>query len=379
MALFAALLLAAPPLGAAREAETLPPSLEPAAAPFSFGPNATLLIVRVYSSAARDDEFVEVGNARSDPFDLAGWSLTDGEASAIFPADSVVPAGGRLLITRNSTSYREDTLAAADFTFEKGEARRMEGGVPRLADSGDEIFLLNSNGSVVDGYVWGDSPYDGPGWIGRPAEKMGRGEIAVRIRDANAVWLDREVAEDWEGLRRYRLGQSAFEFDGFELTSRRRRRCLARFPRIRARDDRSGRVHFHERTNRIRPCGCSPPRSPRARAAGWRPGRGNRRRRGRSHARTGQRRSRGSLARERRGRRETLPIPAREICRRRFGGRLDRVGKLRGRGIPQWTKGQSRLVGGRRGPQSRRGSRTGLRGGFRSATPGLDFERRGRQ
>src|SRR5437762_3494722 len=101
MALLIALLLAAPPLGAAREVEPLPPSIGP---------------------------------------------------------------------------------AAADFTFDRGEAREMEGGVLRLADAGDEILLLDANASVIDAYVWGDSSYTGPGWTTRPAEKMGRGEIAVRLR-----------------------------------------------------------------------------------------------------------------------------------------------------------------------------------------------------
>jgi phosphatidylserine/phosphatidylglycerophosphate/cardiolipin synthase-like enzyme len=216
----AALLLAAPPFWAAREAESLPPFPRPAAALFSSDHDAGLLLVRVYASAARDDEFVELGNAYAEEIDLTGWSLSDGEASAVFPLDSVIPPKGFLLVARNATSYAEDTLALADFTFETGEARRMEGGIPRLADAGDEVLLLDPNGSVVDGYAWGDSSYTGPGWTGRASEKMGRGEVAVRLRDATGAWIDRDRAEDWEGLRRHRLGQSAFEFAPFELTGR---------------------------------------------------------------------------------------------------------------------------------------------------------------
>ena len=215
--LLGALLVASPPPWAAREAESLPPSLQPAAAPFSPD-DARILIVRVYAYAARDDEFVEIANEGDEPVDLAGWALTDGEATSFLPVDSMLSGGGRLLVTRNATSYREDTLTTADFAFEDGEARHMEGGVPRLADSGDEIFLLDRAGSVVDGYVWGDSAYDGPGWMGRAAERMGRGEIAVRIRDAAGRWIDRDAAEDWEGSRRHRLGQSSFDFRPFELT-----------------------------------------------------------------------------------------------------------------------------------------------------------------
>jgi len=181
VALLAVLLLAAPPLGAAREVEPLPPSFGPAAALFSSGSALQVLLVRVYASAVRDDEFVEIENDREEALDLTGWTLSDGEAAAVFPFESIVPAKGRTLVTRNATSYAEDTLTAADFTFDRGEARAMEGGVLRLADAGDEILLLDANGSVIDAYVWGDSSYTGPAWTERPAEKMGRGEIAVRV------------------------------------------------------------------------------------------------------------------------------------------------------------------------------------------------------
>ena len=220
MALLAVLLLAAPPLGAAREVEPLPPSFGPAAALFSSGSALQVLLVRVYASAVRDDEFVEIENDREEALDLTGWTLSDGEAAAAFPFDSTVPAKGRTLVTRNATSYREDTLAAADFTFDRGEARAMEGGVLRLADAGDEILLLDSDGAVIDAYVWGDSSYSGLGWNGRPAEKMGRGEIAVRARAASEDWIDRDGAEDWEGPRHHRLGQSAFGLGEFEMTGR---------------------------------------------------------------------------------------------------------------------------------------------------------------
>jgi len=220
VALLIALLLAAPPLGAAREVESLPPSFGPAAASFSSGSVPQVLLVRVYASAVRDDEFVEIENDRDGALDITGWTLSDGEAAAAFPVDSIVPAKGRILVTRNASSYGEDTLAAADFTFDRGQARAMEGGVLRLADAGDEILLLDANASVIDAYVWGDSSYTGPGWTARPAEKMGRGEIAVRLRAASGEWIDRDGAEDWEGPRRHRLGQSAFSLGEFELAGR---------------------------------------------------------------------------------------------------------------------------------------------------------------
>jgi phosphatidylserine/phosphatidylglycerophosphate/cardiolipin synthase-like enzyme len=177
----------------------------------------SVLIVRVYASAARDDEFIELGNAGDLPIDLGGWAVTDREATARFPLDSILPARGRLLMTQNATSFSEDTLVPADFTFSRGDARRMEGGIPRLADTGDEVVLLAPSGAAVDVYAWGDSSYAGAGWTGRPAERMGRGEIAIRLRDPDGAWIDRDLADDWEGPRRHRLGQSSFDAEAFDL------------------------------------------------------------------------------------------------------------------------------------------------------------------
>jgi phosphatidylserine/phosphatidylglycerophosphate/cardiolipin synthase-like enzyme len=171
----------------------------------------------VYASAARDDEFVELGNPGDLPIDLARWAVTDREATARFPVDSILPARGRVLIAQNGTSYAEDVFAIADFALSGGDGRRMEGGALRLADAGDEVVLLDPSGSAVDVVAWGDSSYTGVGWTGRPAERMGRGEIAVRLRDPGGAWIDRDVAEDWEGPRRYRLGQSSFQAETFDM------------------------------------------------------------------------------------------------------------------------------------------------------------------
>ncbi len=205
----AAVLLLASPLWTERAA-TLPPFSSPSPVLFSSGSGAAVVLARVYANAARDDEFVEIASQSTEFLDLSGWSLTDGEATATFPPDSDLPPGGRLLIARNSTSYAEDALAAADFALEDGASRRMEGGVLRLADDGDEVRLVDPSGRIVDAYVWGGSSDAGEGWIGRPAEAMGRGEIAVRSRTELGGWIDSDGAGDWEGLRRHRLGQSTF-------------------------------------------------------------------------------------------------------------------------------------------------------------------------
>ncbi len=164
----------------------------------------------MYPNAARDDEFVELANPGTQDVDLGGWSLSDLEATATFPAGTILPPGGRLVATRNATSFLEDMRRPADLTYDRGEARLMAGDALRLADAGDEVLLQNAAGQVVDAFIYGSSPYAGPGWVGPPAPAPSRGAVATRESDGNG-FRDTDGAEDWDGLRAFRIGQSNFD------------------------------------------------------------------------------------------------------------------------------------------------------------------------
>src|SRR5687767_893388 len=90
-----------PPTAATADRDPPPPS---PAVSFS-GPSEGVRITRVYANAARDNEFVELANVGRTSVDLSTWSLSDLEATVTFPLDSILPAGGRIVITRNATSY----------------------------------------------------------------------------------------------------------------------------------------------------------------------------------------------------------------------------------------------------------------------------------
>ena len=214
--LLAAVVLASALLPGQAADGALPPA--PPAVP-SFSPDPGVLLVRLYPNAARDDEFIEVENGGSAPVDLGGWSLTDREETAVFPAATWISAGTHLVATRNATSYAEDVRSPADLTYDRGEVQRMEGGVLRLADAGDEVLLLDAAGGVADAYVYGTSAYVGPGWTGPPAHAPARGEIATRTASGDG-WQDTDGAEDWSGPRAYRLGQSSFDPPPVQIATR---------------------------------------------------------------------------------------------------------------------------------------------------------------
>ncbi|HYM39311.1 MAG TPA: phospholipase D-like domain-containing protein [Thermoplasmata archaeon] len=216
--LLAVVLLACPSLPQGRDADVELSTAAPAAPLFPAGATDAVLVTRVYPNSARDDEFVEITNLASVPVDLSGWSLSDCEATATFPSGTRLEAQARLVATKNSTSYEEDVRRPADFTYGQGDARRMAGGTPRLADTGDEVLLLDASGTVRDAFVYGASTYAGPGWTGPPAPAPSRGEVATRIAAAEGA-VDHDDAADWEGVRPYRLGQSEFDPQPLDVAS----------------------------------------------------------------------------------------------------------------------------------------------------------------
>jgi phosphatidylserine/phosphatidylglycerophosphate/cardiolipin synthase-like enzyme len=165
-------------------------------------------IAEVYYNAHRDDEYVAIENFSPTEEDIGRWILTDLEGYVAFPIGTSIPSRNTLYVTRNSTSFFEDSLFQADFQYENGDAESMViiGNIPQLNNDGDEIILMDDHGRVIDTFVYGQSSYDGSGWVGDPAEALWKGKVAKRSSDTNS-------STDWTGLREYGIGQSDFEGD----------------------------------------------------------------------------------------------------------------------------------------------------------------------
>jgi phosphatidylserine/phosphatidylglycerophosphate/cardiolipin synthase-like enzyme len=159
-----------------------------------------------------------IANPASGPLDLSGWRLTDREGAIEFPGNAMSAGGARAVVARNATSYFEDTLDIADYTYGPGNATAMVivGRIPQLANDGDEVLLLDRTGAVVDAFVYGSSTYTGAGWSGAGAAKVPKGKRAVRASVAGTL-QDTNSVTDWDSMRSYGLGQSEIPLRRFEI------------------------------------------------------------------------------------------------------------------------------------------------------------------
>ena len=161
--------------------------------------------INYHSESNRDPgDWLELHNPGSVDGSLAGWTLTDegDQAPLELVGNLIIPAGGYVVFTRNPATFKEvfPGITPLD-TFAFG-----------LGNGGDQLFLYDSDGALVDHVEYDDkSPWpseaDGDGYtlergadsrwdasanrLGTPGEVNGAGFAQTRLNLANPA-LDTE-------------------------------------------------------------------------------------------------------------------------------------------------------------------------------------------
>lgn len=155
-----------------------PPSLGDRPIPLPTSDN--LLITEVMYDPLFDEvlgEFVEITNISDQAVDISGYYLgdeeTEGQASPEgmfnFPAGTVIKPYEVLLIARNAKGVEDLYGRKADFELEDSDSSvaKMEPncswgcGTMQLANTGDEVLLLDRNKKLVDAFVYKSGMYMG--------------------------------------------------------------------------------------------------------------------------------------------------------------------------------------------------------------------------
>lgn len=109
--------------------------------------------------AYRDaDEAVALRTIGPAAVDISGWQLSDGRAaSTAFPPGTVVWPARSLWLTGDGEAFARQFGFRADVLLDKW---------PGFANAGDEVFLQDASGEIVDTLVYGASDAGAPGWNG---------------------------------------------------------------------------------------------------------------------------------------------------------------------------------------------------------------------
>lgn len=129
------------------------------------------------SSVKGQPEWIELSQATAVPLDLAGWSLGDTLQLHPFAAGTILPAGGRLVLSPDCDGLRTGWGLPA-------MPCAQVGGWPRLSQVEDLVLLRDEHGNVRDSLAWSTS-FWGSWPAGKSRERRSR---EVPTQDA-ANWI----------------------------------------------------------------------------------------------------------------------------------------------------------------------------------------------
>ncbi len=156
------------------------------------------------SGDAEGAESFAVVNLDERERDLSGWRVSDGEGEWIFPEGSRLEPGQRYRVARKKERYWFEFGRDCDFSFDRDPSPADSCLI--LANSGDELMLLNPEGIVADLVCFENARgFAALGWRGPslipyrfsnyvPEE----GQVLLRKRDPRSGDLiDTDRASDW--------------------------------------------------------------------------------------------------------------------------------------------------------------------------------------
>jgi phosphatidylserine/phosphatidylglycerophosphate/cardiolipin synthase-like enzyme len=180
-----------------------------------------ILITELFYRGSDDHEFLCLYNPADTSVDLSEWRIADGEYSysgtLIFPNGATFAPKSEMYIAHNASAFYDIMGFYPEYEYGNSTVsvsqmiRREE---PGFSNERDEVMFTDSYGKIIDMVVYGDSEYEGFGWIENPVPDAKRGERLKRnFNELNNSYEDTDSSSDWKHMRHYKLGQSNFTFE----------------------------------------------------------------------------------------------------------------------------------------------------------------------
>ncbi|MHC1709430.1 MAG: phospholipase D-like domain-containing protein [Methanomassiliicoccales archaeon] len=125
--------------------------------------------------ASYPGEFISLTN-HGPSTDVIGWRISDGEGSVTFNTSIIVPTGGSVTWSAPGSFFRE--LYPDEDCISINASEAVLKGSLKLADAGDQVYLFDANGTLVDLVCYGNIEPQEP-WAG-PSAVLKKGSVLVR-------------------------------------------------------------------------------------------------------------------------------------------------------------------------------------------------------
>lgn len=199
------------------------------------GPVALLIDAVLYDGQENElDEAVHLRNVGETVANIGGWQLNDGETrTAVIPAGALLLPGQAVWLTKDGSAFLRQFGFPPDFEAAgplTDSVPNLSGSWPTLANTGDQVMLLDETGALVDCLVYGaGAPADcSPGWSGAAVQPYQvsnlfaqEGQILYRMRDqaTGQVVADTDTAADWAQSLGDVINGRKVRYPGWDLDS----------------------------------------------------------------------------------------------------------------------------------------------------------------
>jgi hypothetical protein len=178
--------------------------------------------------AGEPDEAFQLYNPGARPVDLAGWRVSDGTRSAVFPPGLALAPGQRLWCASSAAAFRTVSGEPAGCAYGAAEPGipGLAGGVLRFANDGGSLRLASPDGATVDLLIYGDARETGAGWSGPAAQPFrpttafaAAGQVLYRkpAPGDGQPLPDTDSAADWAGDPGDRVNGRRARYAGWDL------------------------------------------------------------------------------------------------------------------------------------------------------------------
>jgi cardiolipin synthase len=192
----------------------------------AFTPTIRLTAVH-FDALEGDDEAVQIANLSGAPASIGGWELTDHEGVTSFPAGAILAAGELVWVAQDAAAFRHQFGYLPDYEAGGSDPAVPDliGAWPALANDGDEVVLLDSEGVPQDALVYKGGNIHELGWQGPavlpyyPGTLPERGQILYRKLDqaSGHPTSDTDSAGDWAQETADPINGRKVRFPGWDL------------------------------------------------------------------------------------------------------------------------------------------------------------------
>lgn len=121
-----------------------------------------------YASGDADEAF-QLTAVGPGPVNLQGWTVSDGEDTAVFPEAALQP-GRHIWVARSADAFRQQFGFRPDWELSSTDpfVPDLGGGVPQFRNDGDELVLRDETDRVIDAVVYKGGHLGTDDWRGGP-------------------------------------------------------------------------------------------------------------------------------------------------------------------------------------------------------------------